>query len=294
MYTKYIMMTNRKNQTGFTIVELLIVIVIIAILASIVIVAFNGIQGRARESEVKAGVGQSKKKLQLYQIDNGSYPATGNLAAAGVTNGSVTYQYAQTGSGTGFCLTGTKSGTAATITESTAVATGTCSGHGANGLPASPPNLIANPSFETNTSGWVVGNPTTTTIARVASGSGIVSGSAAMEVTAIGSAPGVDYQIAGLSTSTTYTVSLYIYVVNKGPSNELYLEVVNTSGGNCYQSIGIVAGASTRMTCTWTSAASPGTTTLHVYEPDPSGAGLQFRIDAVMVEAGSTLNAYHD
>lgn len=41
---------NRK-QNGFTIVELLIVIVVIGILAAIVIVAFNGVQTRAQNAQ---------------------------------------------------------------------------------------------------------------------------------------------------------------------------------------------------------------------------------------------------
>ena len=43
--------TSHKRRTGFTIVELLIVIVIIAILAAITIVAYNGLQQRARDSQ---------------------------------------------------------------------------------------------------------------------------------------------------------------------------------------------------------------------------------------------------
>ena len=42
----------KSPRSGFTIVELLIVIVVIAILAAITIVAFNGIQERARASAV--------------------------------------------------------------------------------------------------------------------------------------------------------------------------------------------------------------------------------------------------
>ncbi len=63
------------NKQGFTIVELLIVIVIIAILASITIVAYNGVQQRARNSQILSGVEAYKKALMEYATDNGSYPS---------------------------------------------------------------------------------------------------------------------------------------------------------------------------------------------------------------------------
>jgi prepilin-type N-terminal cleavage/methylation domain-containing protein len=46
------MWVQNKQQSGFTIVELLIVIVVIAILAAITVVAYNGIQDRARNSSI--------------------------------------------------------------------------------------------------------------------------------------------------------------------------------------------------------------------------------------------------
>ena len=61
-------------KAGFTIVELLIVIVVIAILAAITIVAFNGIQQRARLSQVQSGVNQYVKALMQYAVENNSYP----------------------------------------------------------------------------------------------------------------------------------------------------------------------------------------------------------------------------
>lgn len=60
---------------GFTIVELLIVIVVIGILAAIVIVAFNGIQDRARATQVTSVVNQYNKALAMYLADKGMYPA---------------------------------------------------------------------------------------------------------------------------------------------------------------------------------------------------------------------------
>jgi prepilin-type N-terminal cleavage/methylation domain-containing protein len=64
-----------KKQTGFTIVELLIVIVVIGILAAITIVAYNGIQQRARNAQVIAGVDTYYKALRSYHAVNSAYPA---------------------------------------------------------------------------------------------------------------------------------------------------------------------------------------------------------------------------
>lgn len=65
----------KRTGSGFTIVELLIVIVVIAILAAITIVSYNGIIDRARNTELLARVDAYTKAFQLYATQNGSYPA---------------------------------------------------------------------------------------------------------------------------------------------------------------------------------------------------------------------------
>lgn len=153
---------SSKQTVGFTIVELLIVIVVIAILAAITIVAFNGIQERARASTVSSALTQAHKKLMEYQVDfPDAYPADKTaLENLGVKDtASVTYQYTRTaGTPESYCLTATTGTTSYKISSSAATpAAGGCAGHGQGGSPAIT-NLATNPSFET-ASGTVNGQP---------------------------------------------------------------------------------------------------------------------------------------
>ena len=63
-----------KQQKGFTIIELLIVIVVIGILAALVLNAFGNIQERARDTERKSDINSIHTQLELYYADNGDYP----------------------------------------------------------------------------------------------------------------------------------------------------------------------------------------------------------------------------
>ncbi len=68
------MIKSISRQAGFTIVELLIVIVVIGILAAIAIVAYSGIQTRGRDARRSSDISQIKSALELYKVDNGLYP----------------------------------------------------------------------------------------------------------------------------------------------------------------------------------------------------------------------------
>jgi len=65
-----------RLRTGFTIVELLIVIVVIGILAAITIVAYNGVQTRANANGSLSDLASFNKLVQLYYTDNGNYPVS--------------------------------------------------------------------------------------------------------------------------------------------------------------------------------------------------------------------------
>ncbi|MES2876493.1 MAG: type II secretion system protein [Patescibacteria group bacterium] len=80
-----------QKDRGFTIVELLIVIVVIGILAAITIVAYNGISNRAKTTSAQTTAANVAKKLEAYNAEVGNYPATfGLLTAAGAAG--TTYQ----------------------------------------------------------------------------------------------------------------------------------------------------------------------------------------------------------
>lgn len=103
------MWAKNKHRQGFTIVELLIVIVVIGILAAITIVAYNGIQTRARTAAVTSQLTQASQKIAVWQADNpGQSPVT--LADVGVADtDSVSYQLTSNNSvsPSTFCVTAT-------------------------------------------------------------------------------------------------------------------------------------------------------------------------------------------
>ena len=96
---------HKRNQ-AFTIVELLIVIVIIAILAAVSIVAYGGMQRRANSTIMQSDLQNAATQLELDKAVKGVYPATKETAddnkGLPSSNG-VTYQY--TGTDTTYCLT---------------------------------------------------------------------------------------------------------------------------------------------------------------------------------------------
>ncbi|HSX43838.1 MAG TPA: type II secretion system protein [Candidatus Saccharimonadales bacterium] len=73
------MISLKSKQSGFTIVELLIVIVVIGILAALVITTFTGIQQKARNTERQTDIKAIHGQVEAYYAQNGKYPTTGNL-----------------------------------------------------------------------------------------------------------------------------------------------------------------------------------------------------------------------
>lgn len=113
------------SRRGFTIVELLIVIVVIAILAAITVVAFTGIQNRAKESASSNETAQVAKKLATYYSVNGElYPSALTDPALSLSDANLVpspYEYTVSSDQKEFCVTLTMSGVAPASTQSAGV-----------------------------------------------------------------------------------------------------------------------------------------------------------------------------
>lgn len=110
--------THMKNTTGFTLIELIITVAIIAILTAIAIPAYNGYVTTARLGEAKNNLMQLQTLMEQYFQDNRAYPAAASTTAltmsrlpgwqpgvvadlkfdySFVTNGSTTYTFTADG-----------------------------------------------------------------------------------------------------------------------------------------------------------------------------------------------------
>jgi general secretion pathway protein G len=65
---------NRRRDHGFTLIEVLLVLVILVVLASFAVVQFRGIQQRAKLDTAKTQVGLCETALEHFQLSIGNYP----------------------------------------------------------------------------------------------------------------------------------------------------------------------------------------------------------------------------
>ena len=127
-----------KKAYGFTIIELLVVIVVIAIIATVSIVAYTGLQSRAIGTALQADLRNASTQLGLDKASSGTFPLS--LSAANEGRGlpksdGTTYQYTTQAGGAGYCLTAISSqgGGAFFVSNDNGVRQGACSGHASGG-----------------------------------------------------------------------------------------------------------------------------------------------------------------
>ena len=84
-------MVHKKYSSGFTIVELLIVIVVIGILAAIVIIAYQGVSARAKTSQSQATASAAVKKAEAFNAEKAAYPVISTDLTGAAASGTSYY-----------------------------------------------------------------------------------------------------------------------------------------------------------------------------------------------------------
>ena len=67
---------NRETQRGFTLIEVMVVVVILGILAAFIVPKLMDRPDAARVAKAKSDIGAVESALNLYRLDNHRYPAT--------------------------------------------------------------------------------------------------------------------------------------------------------------------------------------------------------------------------
>ena len=130
MFTSLSASQRRIHKDGFTIVELLVVIVIIAILAAVTTVAYQGVQNRAVRSSLSNTLSNTVKQLEADKVDRGSYaPSLSSITGSSASNNTgVEFEY--TSNGLEYCVTAKLNNVAMHSKSSERTPTnGVCEGH---------------------------------------------------------------------------------------------------------------------------------------------------------------------
>src|ERR1700720_2723858 len=70
------MKSRRYNQDGFTLIEIMVVILILGLLATIVVQSLRGAADKAKRTKAQADLAEIKTALDRYYLDNGYYSTT--------------------------------------------------------------------------------------------------------------------------------------------------------------------------------------------------------------------------
>lgn len=212
---------KKNGQSAFTIIELLIAVVIVGILATFSLVAYNGVQDNAASAVLKADLKQASTQLEIDRLSSGAYPAS--VAAANSNQGlkssaGTTYQYTyEPGTGT-YCLTATSDRAGVPMfnfsSEYGGIQEGPCDGHTGGGEEQGSP-IAYETSFEA-LDFWEARPSTNSNVYMNDDEPGnrvlaLYGGAGSMQVYA-------DRDVSGLTVGAQYTISAQAAVEGAGGS----------------------------------------------------------------------------
>lgn len=294
-------------KSGFTIVELLVVIVVIGILVAITLVSYVGISSKATVSSLQSDLTNSAQQIQLYYVDHGVYPTSLDVNGC-PTEPFVDANYClKTSPGTSysitanntnpsvFCLTATKSGQTYNIDKDTPPSAGGCT----------TTNLDTNPSFESTTNFFTSGGWSGTITGLTHSDQDtthVLYGTYASMEESNGSTG--QYFLVSASSFTpiigdTYFFSAYVYIPIGSTITSIRAAVRDYTTWNYLSSeafTNLTPGAWIRVSCNYTATSANPKWLFTVSDPNgvTSGNPQFYWIDGVMLTDSSRLQNYAD
>jgi prepilin-type N-terminal cleavage/methylation domain-containing protein len=293
-------------ESGFTIVELLVVIVVIGILAAITIVSYAGITSKATASSLQSNLDSASHQLKLYYVDHSVYPTglDGNNCPTGPvidanyclkTSSGTTYSIsANNSSPSVFCLTTTKSSQSYYVNQSGSPSAGSCT----------TTNLDTNPSFESTTyffgSGGHAGILTGLTYSDQDTTHVLYGTYAAMEESNGGTG---QYFLENSSFTPiigdTYFFSAYVYIPIGSTITSIRAAIRDYSTWNYLSSTAftnLTPGTWTRLSCNYTATTANPQWVLTIADPNGVTPGNPqfYWVDGAMVTDSSVLQNYAD
>lgn len=89
MLKRWKRLRKRKDEEGFTLVELMVVIVIIGLLATVVVINVLPAQDTARMRKAEADIATLEQGVEMYRLNRMNYPSGGDGLQALVTEGFI-------------------------------------------------------------------------------------------------------------------------------------------------------------------------------------------------------------
>ena len=192
------MLTMRK--TGFTLVEMLIVIAIISILAAVSYVGYRGVTAKAANTQLENDASSVSDMLELSFVKNGVFPADLTSLGQLKTDSKTTVAYQVSSDGKSYCLTTSRTGYTSYVARDDAnVTEGNCSGWtpvagGGGSAPGQPVASINTTTTNSITVTWPAASGATGYIVRYGTSS----------PTSVASCSASPCTVSSLSANTTY------------------------------------------------------------------------------------------
>lgn len=285
-------MVPKQNNQGFTIVELIVIVIIIGILAAVTIVAYNGVQDRAKNASLQSRIHQASSELSSkFLLAGNTYASPSDFASVtGLTSdANTTYTYVVSSDQQNYCVSARNNKTGESVAASNkAIAP-------ANGQCAT--NYVLNPSFETNTNNWTSNNLNLTTPSDWSS-SGIRSLKATASTSATDSFAryGNKTDLLGLTPGQTYSITATSHLESPALSGSLdsrsrQIRVFAWNGNSATgvgNSAGMpnVVGTTATQTATFTIPAGSTGVEIRLYNGGSSSATNSIYWDGVIITEG--------